>query len=369
MNAARPLLLVAFWAMAMSLWGQAAPPPAPASVMNDPVQGGWRSDDLQQSIGQWQHMVQQRPADQQARLNLFRSERNASMARNAGHIPATDQARLESITHDMAVNDATGFETQIALFHLHFPHADAWSHLQQATLTGTGRMELIGPQLVNAARSGNEAALMRHGKELLQRGGVAPGLLAMADDILLSVETNAVLIAAGEMDAYPTWARQYGAGQRRDVLVVDQRLLNDATYRQHTWKQADARGSVPATADAFMERLPRSTQRPVYLSLALGPERLSPWSAKLYVTGLAARYSDVPYDNATALAANWPRMGKALNAGPLSNNYLLPASILLKYYRSIALEEGYAPLEHELRQMARTLGATEQLYRTGVLEH
>ncbi|MDX9752081.1 MAG: hypothetical protein RBT71_13460 [Flavobacteriales bacterium] len=345
-----------------------APPPPPAAVMNDPVQGGWHGAELQEETGRWERIVQEHPADQQARLNLFRSARNASLARHGGAIPAPDHARLEDIAHDMARNDADGFETRIALFHLHFPQEAAWAHLEQAARTGTGRVELIGPQLAGAARSGDEAAMVRHGLDLVQRGGIAPALLAMADDILLSVAPDAVLIAAGEMDAYAVWTRQYASGSRRDVIAVDHRMLEDAAYRGLIWARAGARGATPS-AETFVDQLARRTDRPVYCSLALGPERLARWSGQLYVTGLAARYSAVPFDNTTALAANWPRMHKALNAGPLSHNYLVPAAVLLKHYRAIGLEEGYAPLQHELRGMAHELGATEQLYRTGVLEH
>jgi hypothetical protein len=349
--------------LALALTARAQP------VMNDPAQGGWRGEELQQQLAQWARIVAEHPDDQQARLNLFRTTRNAALARHAGTIPPTDQAQLSAITADLARRDADGFETHIAQFHLHFPAAAAWAHLTAAARVGADRLELIAPQLVGAARTGDQKAMARHARDLVDRGGLSPALLSLAGDILLSVGPDAVLIAAGEMDAHAVWARQYARGERRDVLTIDQRLLADATYRRTVWTQAGAKGEPPTELARFVEHLAGATTRPVYCSLALGPDRLAPLSDRLYVTGLAARYSTTPIDNISTLAANWPRMAKVRDAGPLARNYLLPGALLLEHHRQRHNEDAFAPLEHELRGLARDLGATDLLYRAGVLHH
>ncbi len=62
-------------------------------------------------------------------------------------------------------------------------------------------------------------------------------------------------------------------------------------------------------------------------------------------------------------------MKKPLDAGPLSRNYLLPGAILLYQYRISGNEAGASLLEHELRQMAVATGATQDLYKLGILQH
>ena len=171
------------------------------------------------------------------------------------------------------------------------------------------------------------------------------------------------------MDAYPLWAKQAADGVRTDVLVVDDRLLVDAAYRQRIWEKARAKGTVPAQAGGFLERLALATDRPVYLSLALGPQRAGAMRDKLYVTGLAARYSAEPLDNIPALAKCWSAMAKATDAGPLSRNYLLPGAVLLQHYRTVGDEKNAALLEHELRELAQRLGATDRMIRSGVFQH
>lgn len=344
-------------------------PPQRAAVMNDAVQGAWQPQELRDAVDLWTSIANESPLDQQARLNQFRSARNEALVRNQGAMPATEQAKLETIVKGMEAIDPDGFETHLARFHLEFPQAAAFQHLDLAQARDRDRDELIAPMLVDAARRGDETAMARYGTAFKQRGGVAPGLWVLADDILLSVEQNAVLIAAGEMDAYPIWARQFADAHRKDVLTVDARMLNDAAYRLRIWEKARAKGQVPGDAATFLRELPTSTTRPIYLSIALGPDRITGLRDRVYVTGMALRLCETPVDNIPQLERNWKAMKKTTGAGPIGANYLLPGAVLLKHYRALDEEQKAAPLEHELRQLARGYKATDRLYRSGVLEH
>lgn len=62
-------------------------------------------------------------------------------------------------------------------------------------------------------------------------------------------------------------------------------------------------------------------------------------------------------------------MKKPMDAGPLSRNYLLPGAILLNQYRRSGDETRASLLEHELRSMAAATGATQDLYKLGILQH
>ncbi|HRF81768.1 MAG TPA: hypothetical protein PL070_16945, partial [Flavobacteriales bacterium] len=112
-----------------------------------------------------------------------------------------------------------------------------------------------------------------------------------------------------------------------------------------------------------------ATDRPVYLSLALGGTTMAPLKDKLYVTGLAMRYSATSVDNIPLLATRWEKLKKPLDAGPLSKNYLVPGAVLLTHYRSTGDEARASKLEHELRGMAKALGATTALVKSGILQH
>ncbi len=339
----------------------------PTEVL-DPYQGGWMSVEQDRNARLWQLTTDDAPASQSALLNEYRSARNASLARHAGDIPSSEKAQLDQMADRIATIDPNSFEAHLAAFYAKFPAPDAFMSLDLAKARDRERTELIAPLLVNAARTGNAMEMARWGKALKEQGGVAPGLWRMADDVLLSVEKDAVLIAAGEMDAYPLWSKQAASGARKDVLVVDQRLLGDRAYRERIWTSTRASGSTPGQ-EAFIDALAGASQRPVYVSLALGPQQARAMRGRLYVTGLAARYSRNDWNNIPALVKSWSAMAKSTDAGPLAKNYLLPASILLNHYRSLGDETNASRLEHELRGLAAKLGATNDLIRAGVLLH
>ena len=340
-----------------------------APVMQDPYQGGWQAKEQTRNANLWGVLVEEEPANNAALLNQYRSERNASLARNSGIIPPADQANLDVLADRIGTVAPNSFEAHLAQFYSQFPAPTAFEELDLAIATGSERDELIGPQLMNSIRTSNSTETVRWSKALKAQGNVAADLWKLTDDMLLSVEKNAILFTAGEMDAYPAWAKQFADGVRKDILIVDERLLVDAAYRQQVWTSAGAPGVAAANGTGFISALADGTNRPVFLSLALGPELVTTMRDKLFVTGLAARYSAVLLDNMPTLERNWKAMKKATAAGPLARNYLLPGSILLMHYRAAGNEEKASSLEFELRQLAEKLGATNSLIKTGVLQH
>jgi hypothetical protein len=178
-----------------------------------------------------------------------------------------------------------------------------------------------------------------------------------------------IVITNGEMDTYPTLVRQRIFGYRRDVLVIDQRMLSDAAYRQRAWGQARAAGQPPGPGVAFAKALLNATTRPVFLALSVDPEWTEALRDELYATGIALRYSHSRVENIPELDARWRDLHKPMTAGPLSMNYLLPGAVLLLHYRAVGDEAKAYRTENELRGMAEALNATHKLYQLGILQH
>ncbi len=370
MNRERWTIALLLCVQAALVLGQAAPAaPQPAtSTVRDAYQGGWspNSVTLDEVTTTGNATMSVQAAEQLDDLRLLRNE---LLARTKGQLGPEDRQALMERADALERTAPNSFEAHLARYYSLFPAADAFLHLDLATARARDRAELIGPQLDNAARLDNAEQLVFWSKAMRDRGNLAPGLRQVADDMLLSVEYDAVFLAAGEMDAYALWTRQFADGFRRDVLVIDHRLLGDPAYRQRMWAACRAQGAVPSSAKDFIDRLYRSTARPVYLSPALGRSVVAPYASQLFATGLALRQSQAPIDNMARLQANWPRMSRTTTAGPLSQNYLMVGAVLLRHYREIGDEAKAAALEHELRGMARTLGATDRMIRLGVFEH
>jgi hypothetical protein len=340
------------------------------SVVKEAYQGGWApaSPTVQLREEELAKDMDVRALEAAAQLDGFRALRNDLLVSTKGHLGPEQKDRLRAEAALLERTAPNSFEAHLAKYYSEFPAAAAFMQLDLATARDRDRTELIGPQLGNAARLDSETELTHWSRAMRTRGNLAPGLKQVADDMLLSMETDAILIAAGEMDAYPLWTRQYADGFRKDVLVIDQRLLVDPAYRQRMWSRTRSRGPVPGSSQ-FVELLATSTSRPVYLSPALGPDIPATLMPSLYVTGMALRYSSAPFDNLKRLKENWVRLSKTTQAGPLSQNYLLAGSVLLKHYRDVGDESRAAALEHELRGLAKSLGVTDRLIKAGVLLH
>lgn len=341
-----------------------------ATMVLDPLQGAWRTEELERTKADWQRMVAlEDKFDLNTQFNLFRSERNAALAHGKGEMNAAAKQRLGLLGSKMDREAPASFETNMAHYYLEFPAPSAFQALAKAEQLEPGRIESLGPLLADAVRRNDLQSMAQRALALKQHGGTQPGFMRIADDLLLSVETNAVLFVAGEMDAYPIWIRQFAEARRTDLTVVDVRLLEDLGYRQQVWKNGGASGTLPGNAKDFLAAFVTTSKRPVYLSLSLGKERLAPFGANTYPTGLALKYSLKPAADMKLLEERWARFSKPTDAGPLSQNYLLPASLLLKHYRTIGDEGKAARLELELRGFARTIGASKTLYTLGILEH
>ena len=341
------------------------------AVIIDAVQGGWSisgtkvHEEQQRSAVDVNTIPQATPKEQ---LDQIRGARNLSLVQNQGTIPRTDKADL--VNKAALLNSAApqSFEAHMANFYAQFPAPMAFQELDLALAKDRDREELIAPELANAARKDNALELTKWAREMKSRGRVAPGLYAYAEDVMTSLEPGAVLIAAGEMDAYPLWVHQFASAKRNDVFVIDQRLLVDPAYRARIWERTKAKGTVP-TENEMITELVKSTTRPVYLSLAMGSAAMGGQGNNLYLTGLAVRWSKEPTNNLRLLEERWGQFKKAMDAGPLSQNYLVPGAILLKHYRSIGDETKASLLEHDLRIMAKKLGATERLIKANILAH
>ncbi len=367
----RSWLLLLLVPIAVPLFSQAEPAQEEqleAPLVKDAVQGGWSVIEQEKSKALVEQDDAVREQNAREQLDLLRVERNTSLAKNQGAIPPMDQARLVDLAVELNAAAPQTFEAHMANYYTKFPAPVAFQELELAGAKANDREELVAPRLVNAARKDNATELAIRAKEMKLRGKIAPALYLVAEDIMASVEPSAVLFAAGEMDAYPLWVEQFADGKRKDLLVVDERLLADPAYRLRIWERVKAKGVVSGES-GFIANLSNASERPVYLSLSLGQATMMPLKDKLYVTGSAMRLSNTAVDNIPLLESRWDRLRKPMDAGPLSRNYLVPGAVLLTHYRTIGDEARAARLEHELREMAKRLGATSTLIKTGVLTH
>ncbi|MEO5584498.1 MAG: hypothetical protein ABIQ75_03500 [Flavobacteriales bacterium] len=341
------------------------PPPPPVNVL----QGGWDNNVANMQADRWKAANTNGPSNALMQLNWLRSEQNAMISNNNGVLKPADRVQLDGIAEDIKTTAPGSFEQHLADYFVDFPKAAAFNELETAYKLAPDRTELLAPMLSKAMLDGDAAELKKWSGEMQRRGGIVAPLMAVAADVLLSLPANGILFTNGDMDTQPAVVQHVQTALKPGVLIVDQRLLTDPGYRQRTWQQAGATGPVPTAGPDFAKGLLSSSTRPIYFALSLDRSWLDVFRRQLHAVGAAFRVGPARPDDDALLAQHWAAMQKPMDAGPLSRNYLLPGAILLHQYRSGGDETKASQLEHELRQMAAATGATQDLYKLGILQH
>ncbi|MCB0791770.1 MAG: hypothetical protein H6595_11905 [Flavobacteriales bacterium] len=302
-------------------------------------------------------------------LDELRAFRCDALARGNGSLSGTDRSTLEHMATAIERSSPGSFEAHLAAFHAASPSEEAFRELDLALRSGPDRPELLGPSMMAAERAGDGAALERAALAMDRSGHIAPGLMQVANDLLVSLDKNAVVVLAGEMDIYPTLVLRYARSLRPDIMVIDGRLLGSVDYRTRVYHEAGGKGVVPEEGVAFIRGLAGTSPRPVQFGLGLGHGWADALAGEIHLTGLAYRVGTPPPNAMQVLGERWDRFSPTPEAGPLSWSYLLPGSVLLRHYRTNQDESLAGPLELQLRELAQHIGAVNDLYRTGVLPH
>lgn len=150
-------------------------------------------------------------------------------------------------------------------------------------------------------------------------GDVSPGVLNWNYNVLASLEKDAILFTNGDNDTYPVWMLQYVKNFRKDVLVLNINLMMVDEYRNALFEQnsikpftvdfskyKEEKNPLPGVMTELIKHVVNNSQnRPVYFALTLNSELYRNISEKVYMTGLAFKYSDNDFDNMAVLIKNY----------------------------------------------------------------
>lgn len=156
-----------------------------------------------------------------------------------------------------------------------------------------------------AGDRGQVAAICR---EWYASGQYSSGVLNWNYNALMSVEENSVLFTHNESDTYPAFLLQYALHVRPDVTILNVQLLENQQYRDFI-AQSRPRVIIPAGCgpEEFISRLLRASVfgAPAYFGVMSNKDLLRADEGKMYLTGLALKYSETPFDNIAVLRYNY----------------------------------------------------------------
>lgn len=185
-------------------------------------------------------------------------------------------------------------------------------------------------------------------REWYASGQYSPGVLNWNYNALMSVEENSILLTHNESDTYPAFLLQYALNVRPDITILNVQLLENQKYRTLI-AQSKPFIIFPenCSPEEFINRLTSASifGTPAYFGIMSNKDLLRAEEGKMYLTGLALKYSETPFDNIAVLRYNYENLFRTdylnLNMTPESEpetvarinlNYVPALTLLHRHY-------------------------------------
>lgn len=155
-----------------------------------------------------------------------------------------------------------------------------------------------------------------YAQKMFQANELAVGTLNWAYNVLSELEPNAILFTAGDNDTYATWVIRAVKHYRQDVTIINTSLILLDDYRNKLFvdlqldplaismKTAQTTEEYENSVTAIFQHIFNS-KRPVYVSTSAITAFEKNWENKLYLTGLAYKYSSENFDNLSLIQRNY----------------------------------------------------------------
>ena len=288
---------------------------------------------------------------------------------------------LDSIIADMEKNIPDSYTYNYIKYYNGGYKPDLFKYLLRAYEIAPERTETYKDFVVYYETTGERDKMAKFTKKMYDNNLISPAIMNFGYNLLMSVDENAVLYTQGDNDTYPCWILQQVLAVRRDVRVVNLSLMMIEGYCSLTQKELGVKpypkkmwDDVPEDKEnldiyAIQEKyksglfkyiIDNVKDRPVYFSTTCYGSVYKDYEDKLYLEGLALKYSPEKYDNIAVLKRNIEQrfaldylkteflndISKEVVYG-MNNSYLFPFYNLYEHYR-LANEEANAERIYEL---------------------
>jgi len=150
-------------------------------------------------------------------------------------------------------------------------------------------------------------------KKWFESNEIPQDILITLYNMLISLEENAILLVNADNDTYPCWVLQYAKNIRPDVLVMNASFARTTTaYGKNIFKENGINPlinendtiSYVTEQELFKHLVENINDRPLYVSVYVSSNVYKEYNDKMYLTGLALKYSPKPFNNLAVLRDN-----------------------------------------------------------------
>ena len=309
----------------------------------------------------WKKETEKDPKNADAWYNYYYANRNLCFNDTTRGSEEKHEV-VNKLLAEMGKAVPNSYEYNLAMWQNGGWNMELLPYLKKAESLGPDRSEHLDFSIVLSEIAGNMEDRDKYSVKKEEAGQFSTGMLYYNYNVLMGLDPNAILVTSGDNDTYPVWLLQ-SRGIRKDVNIVHVGMLYLEEYRKamfarlgiadYTFPKSDQPDSLKAWRDNYKRRIiehlvQNSKGHPVYVALtAAGHGYIGSIEDKLYLTGLAYRYSKTPLDNMAILKRNFeqqyaldyiekafysdisPALVKMINC-----NYILPMLKLYDHYKT-----------------------------------
>lgn len=257
---------------------------------------------------------------------------------------------------------------------------DAFEALKKAYSLKPEQPDSYGWMQLYSEFTGDKDSRTKFSQALYDRGQVSPTLLNYSYNVLMSLETGAVLITEGESTTIPLFILQDVLKVRSDVVILNLEMLNSTEYvhqkfEQTGLKSVQVQAEISGKSSWICAQLPNSNpDKKFYYALTVSRDNIQSIKEYLFVVGLASVHSTSSVDNVSRIHENLEKkfmMDYLLvnfngesdsDAGRVfSSNYLLPMILLYESYQKDGQQEKARELRVIMEKIATDTGKKEMI--------
>lgn len=220
---------------------------------------------------------------------------------------------LKKINSDIEEAIPNTFTSHLVTYWMNKWEKDSFEHLEAAYKINPNRYETYHSFLSHYEMSGNSTKAQEFAQKWFESGMLSNSVLAWSYNLLMSVDSDAIILTHGDNDTYYPWVLQHVKGVQRGVKVVNIHLLQMNNYQNKIFSDLGLPAFSQKMEDfetyedyqfALVTHLFDNSKRPVYLSNSSAHNLKKAFKNDLYLTGLASLYCKNNVDNLAIVKNN-----------------------------------------------------------------
>lgn len=279
--------------------------------------------------GLWKKEIQKDSTNAPAWYNYYIANRMANLTGKPDKWDSEKDKVLQdmaAIVEDMGKAIPESFEYNHVVFWNGGNNIELFPYLEKAYAIDPNRPETYDDFITYYEVKRDKAKVEQFCKMWYNSGDVSPGILNMNYNVMMSIEEDAIIFTAGDNDTYPLWILQYAKNINKNVVVLNTSLIFIEEYRKALFselnipafekevsdfvtKEIKKKDNYQLAYNEFQKALVKhivdnSRKRPVYFAATVRKNIYADFEDKLYLEGLAFKYSEAGYDNLAILRRN-----------------------------------------------------------------